>query len=449
MRLIHCENLTDGMEVGDPIYGAAGQLLLAPGAKLSDRYIKLLHKLEVPAAYISDPDTAGISVPDPLKPRTRAKAGRALAEAFERLAPAANAVRGDTGPGGTVSEAQASSDGFARTVRSVFGGGGFHALVESVQSICDDLRDRRVLTGLNSIKTHDAYTFQHSIDVTIMGVILARRAGWDPARVRLFGTGCMLHDIGKVFIPEEILRKPGRLTEDEFELMKEHPKLGHDLIRAIAPGLSGLVSLVAHQHHERQDGSGYPRGLRGNNVLGAGNAHGTIHDFGALCAVADVYDAMASTRPYRRAWAPDQVVQTVIGLAGEQLNRDAVEIFRSVIAPYPVCTEVVVLTGTHAGCRGVVAKVEPANVARPVVRILFRPDGTRVEPFEIDLAVEQDVVIRSSMATDDLPAESMGGRRRAPRKPAPLPDEVVAAMRQARRPSDADADAATQRRRAG
>jgi len=442
MRLIHSVNLANGMELGDPVYGSAGQLLLAPGVKLNDRYIKLLHQLEVPAAYISDPDTAGISVPDPLKPKTRAKAGRALADAFERLAPATKQVRKDLAC--NVTEAQASSDRFARTVRSVFGGGGFQSLLDSVHAICNDLLDQRVLTGLNSIKTHDAYTFQHSIDVTIMGVVLAKRAGWDAARVRLFGAGCMLHDIGKVFIPEELLRKPGRLTEDEFALMKEHPKLGYDLIRAIAPGLSGLVSQVAYQHHERQDGSGYPRGLRGNNVLG-GSTPGLIHDFGSLSAVADVYDAMASTRPYRKAWAPDQVVQTVIGLGGEQLNRDAVEIFRSVIAPYPVCTEVIVLTGRHAGCRGVVARIDPAHLARPVVRMLFRADGERTEPFELDLAVEQDVVIRSSMATDELPAESMGGRRREPRKAPPLPDEVVIAMRQARNAAAGQ----TQRRRAG
>jgi HD-GYP domain-containing protein (c-di-GMP phosphodiesterase class II) len=290
---------------------------------------------------------------------------------------------------------------------------------------------QQVLVGLNSIKTHDAYTFQHSIDVTIMGVVLAKRAGWDPARVRLFGIGCMLHDIGKVFIPEELLRKPGRLTEAEFACMKQHPKLGYDLIKTIAPLLGGLVPQVAYQHHERQDGSGYPRGLSGTNTLGK-SAPGTIHDFGSLSAVADVYDAMASMRPYRNAWAPDQVVRAVVGLAGHQLNRDAVEIFRSVVSPYPVCSEVVVLTGAHAGCLGVVAKVDPAHLERPVVRVIFAASGTRMEPVEIDLRENPDVVVRSAMANDELPADSMGGCRQEPRKAAPLPDEVLKAVRQAK-----------------
>jgi HD-GYP domain-containing protein (c-di-GMP phosphodiesterase class II) len=269
-----------------------------------------------------------------------------------------------------------------------------------------------------------------------MGVALAKKAGWEGTKVRLFGLGCILHDLGKVLIPEEILRKPGRLTEAEFDRMKQHPKLGYQLIRSIAPSLSGLVSQVAYQHHERQDGSGYPRGLKGNNTLGV-HAPEMIHEFGALCAVADVYDAMASKRPYRKAWAPDQVVQTVIGLSGEHLNRDAVEIFRSVVSPYPVCSEVTILTGPHAGKRGVVARVDPANLSRPVVRVLFAANGDRVEPFEIDLRIEQDVVIRSSVSSDELPLESMGGRRKAPRPTAPLPDEVVSALRQVREATSA------------
>ena len=429
MRLIHSDNLTAGMEVGEAVHGRLGQVLLAPGVKLTERYISLLRKMDIPATYIADPDTAGIHVPQPLTPKTRAKASHALSDAFERLAPVVKEAKGSDNPGDT--QARASSERFEKTCRSVFGGGGFKSLIESVQGVITDLLDHRVLTGLNSIKTHDAYTFQHSIDVTIMGVVLAKRAGWDAAKVRLFGIGCMLHDIGKVFISEELLRKPGRLTNEEFEVMKTHPKLGYDLIKAIAPTLGSLVPQVAYQHHERQDGSGYPRGLTGNNALGR-SSPGQIHDFGAMCAVADVYDAMASVRPYRKAWAPDQVVQAVIGLAGDQLNRDAVEIFRSVVAPYPVCSDVLILTGSYANYRGVVSRVDPNQLARPVVRVITSETGKRIEPFELDLRKDPEIVVRSATATDETPVESMGGRRKAQRPAAPLPDEVVKAMRKAK-----------------
>lgn len=433
MWLIHTEKLSVGMEIGEPVYGASGQMLLAPGVKLSQRYINLLRELNVPATYVSDPDTADVQVPRPIGPKTRSKACGALAEAFEHLGPATKQLR-EQAP--IVSQAQASSEKFEKTVRAIFGGGGFDALVRSVESVIGDLQSQRVLVGLNTIKSHDAYTFQHSIDVTIMGVVLARRAGWDSTRVRLFGIGCMLHDIGKVLIPEEILRKPGRLTEEEFQQMQQHPELGYHLVKSIAPSLGGLVPQVAYQHHERQDGSGYPRGLKGSNTMGCANP-GMIHDFGSLCAVADVYDAMASTRPYRKAWAPDQVVANVIGSAGEHLNREAVNVFRSVVAPYPVCSEVTIMSGSHAGKVGIVVEVDANHLAQPRVRVLRAADGSRIDPIEIDLRKDPEVTIRSATASDELPAESMGSRRKAPPPPPePLPPEVVVAIRETHQVDD-------------
>jgi HD-GYP domain-containing protein (c-di-GMP phosphodiesterase class II) len=99
-----------------------------------------------------------------------------------------------------------------------------------------------VLLGLNSIKTHDSYTFQHSLDVSIMGLLLAKKLGWDKERLRAFGIGCILHDMGKIFVDKQILTKPGRLSEDEFALMKAHPTLGYELVRTIAPSLNTLVA---------------------------------------------------------------------------------------------------------------------------------------------------------------------------------------------------------------
>jgi HD-GYP domain-containing protein (c-di-GMP phosphodiesterase class II) len=138
-----------------------------------------------------------------------------------------------------------------------------------------------------------------------MGLLLAKKLGWDKERLRAFGIGCILHDLGKIFVDKEILTKPGRLSDEEFEKMKAHPTMGYELVRTIAPTLNKLIAHVAYQHHERQDGSGYPRGLMGDNTLGENNPN-MIHDFGSICAVADIYDAMASDRPYRHGWPPDR-----------------------------------------------------------------------------------------------------------------------------------------------
>ncbi|MDB5173557.1 MAG: hypothetical protein JWN51_2330 [Phycisphaerales bacterium] len=425
MRLLYCENLAVGMKLGQPVYGAAGQLLLAPGATMSARYIALLGEMGIPAVYVADPDTSDVSPPQYVRPQTRAAAWRSLTSIAECLAPAAADLRKQSL---SLTHEHSGSERFAQAVRSTFRGADLEALGKSVDAVMADLLDQNVLVGLNTIKTHDAYTFQHSIDVTIMGIVLARKLGWPASRVRMFGIGSMLHDIGKIMVAADILNKPGQLTEDEFTDMKAHPERGYHILRAIRPALGAVIPQAAYQHHERQDGSGYPRGLKGTNTLGE-HEPGKIHDFGAVCAVADVYDAMSSTRPYRKGWAPDRVVATIAGMAGTHLNREAVNAFLSVVAPFPVCSEVTFIGGKHAGCRGIVTSVPENDRARPTVRVLEDRTGTRLEAFDVDLRIDPDSRIRSAEA-DEVRAESMGSRRQPPRPAAPLPAEVVASLRQ-------------------
>jgi HD-GYP domain-containing protein (c-di-GMP phosphodiesterase class II) len=425
MRLTYCEKLAVGMKLGQPVYGAAGQLLLAPGAALTARYITLLAEMGVPAVYVADPDTSDLSPPQYIHPQTRTAAWRSLTSISECLAPAAADLRKQSL---VLAHEHSGSERFAQAVRSTFRGADLETLGKSVDAVMADLLDQNVLVGLNTIKTHDAYTFQHSIDVTIMGVVLARKLGWPASRVRMFGIGSMLHDIGKIMVAADILKKPGRLTENEFADMKAHPERGYHILRAIRPTLGAVIPQAAYQHHERQDGSGYPRGLKGTNTLGD-HEPGTIHDFGAVCAVADVYDAMSSTRPYRKGWAPDRVVTTIAGMAGAHLNRAAVNAFLSIVAPFPVCSEVTFVRGKHAGCRGIVTSVPKEDRARPIVRILEGPGRARVEAFEVDLRTDPDSRVRSA-ESDEIRTESMGSRRQILQPPAPLPPEVVASLRQ-------------------
>lgn len=294
---------------------------------------------------------------------------------------------------------------------------GLRQIVGDVDSLVDQLMNREVIVGLNSIKTHDNYTFQHCIDVTIMALVLARKIGWDKERLTIFGIGCLLHDIGKIFIQNEILNKPGRLTDEEFGTMKSHPTLGFELVRAIAPNASSLVAHVAYQHHERQDGSGYPRGLTGNPELGV-NAPNTIHDFGAVCAVADIYDAMASDRPYRQGWPPDRVVGLIHDLSGSHLNSRVVDIFMRTIAPYPIGTDVRVQNGPYANYQGVVADVDDRRLNRPKIRILFDPSGNRIDAHEIDLCEEEDITVES-VRNGEPDAEPLGSSHGSATQPPP------------------------------
>ncbi|MEM6315783.1 MAG: HD domain-containing phosphohydrolase, partial [Planctomycetota bacterium] len=281
------------------------------------------------------------------------------------------------------------SPGFASDVRTALGPAALQPVVESVDALLGDVGaavgDDAVLTGLGSLRTHDSYTFDHSMDVTILGLLLAKQAGWAPVRLRPFAVGLLLHDLGKIFVDPSVLNKPDKLDDAEFERMKSHPEIGYGMIRALlGDQLGPLPAQVAFQHHEKQDGTGYPRGLLGSNRLGEKQS-GLIHDFGALAAVADVYDAIASDRPYRIGMPTDKAVRVVMDAAGTHLNEQAVRLFRETVAPYPTCSEIEILSGRWTGYRAVVTSTGGPTFRRPKVRLVSDPDGNPCPPKDLDL----------------------------------------------------------------
>jgi HD-GYP domain-containing protein (c-di-GMP phosphodiesterase class II) len=253
-----------------------------------------------------------------------------------------------------------------------------------------------VLDGLNSIKAHDTYTFQHSIDVTVMSLVLAKPRRWDRARLRAFGVGCILHDIGKIFIDPAILNQPSKLSAEQFKLMQAHPTAGYEVVRTLAPGLGVLAPHVAYQHHEMHDGRGYPRGLSGNACLGI-NAPNRIHDFGSLCAVADAYDAMTSDRAYRAGIAPAVAVARIREATGTQFNPEAVQTFQAAVPPFPVCSNVRVASGKYAGWHGIVVALRKQTIDRPKIRLLYDAKCQRVDAVQLDLALDCDLRIEPSI----------------------------------------------------
>src|SRR4051812_31758296 len=242
MHLINLSKVFAGDVLGDTVYGANGQPLLYAGVKLTSDYVEQLRNIGIAAVYVQDPDTADIEFPHPITPEARGRAMRNLAKSFDAVGHACEGLRK-----ASVETIQHhfQSDRFAIAVRSAGGGEGIAGLSADVDQFLEQLMKREVLAGLNSIKTHDSYTYQHSIDVTVMAIVLAQRLGWDRRRLKSFAVGCILHDIGKIFIEPEILNKPSKLTEDEYARVKAHPLLGYSLIRAIAPSLGPLVTHVA------------------------------------------------------------------------------------------------------------------------------------------------------------------------------------------------------------
>ncbi len=397
MRLVPLKNLTPGDRLGDGVYERNGTLLLADGMPLTESHLLALRQRGVATLYIQDDRTRDVRPKLPISATTRRQVKRNLRQTFETLAERLRPMGGLTLGAKINPNDPALRQAIRTEVRSTLGPDGVNQIVSDVDRLLDDLMDDTLVSGLGNLREHDAYTYEHSVDVTIVGLLLARRAGWEGRRLRLFGLGLLLHDIGKLFVEPELLNKEAGLTDEEFDRIKRHPELGYLLLRELVPAMGPLPTQVAYQHHERQDGKGYPRGLKGSNRLGRNEAN-MIHDFGSVAAVADVYDALVSDRAYRPGYPVDHAVRLITGLAGTHLNRRAVDVFRKVVAPFPVCTEVVVQTGPYTGFRGIVTAVDNKRLDRPRIRLLCTPQEKDIPPIDLDLAQDPALMIASATA---------------------------------------------------
>jgi HD-GYP domain-containing protein (c-di-GMP phosphodiesterase class II) len=243
----------------------------------------------------------------------------------------------------------------------------------TVQEILASLeRNERAFASLLRLKSLDQYTFTHSVNCCLLATLVARQRGLGD-RTREIGLGALLHDIGKVRLPVALLRKTESLTPEEWGLVYRHPTLGVETIQA-ASSPAGPCSLVAiDQHHERLDGSGYPGQRSGDNVGLDGR----------LVAIADVYDAMTSDRPYRPALQPAEVMHWLYREAGRLFDAQLVADLIAAIGLFPVGTLVRLAGGELA----IVAKVNPLFPLRPVVLVISdRAGGPLVKPPLLDLS---------------------------------------------------------------
>jgi HD-GYP domain-containing protein (c-di-GMP phosphodiesterase class II) len=339
--------------------------------------------------FVDDPDTDDVEIEDVLSERVRAKVTVGVARVFEAMERAIAPLRELSTRG---LEHELTSPDVARSVQDH---ATYHSLQADIEELVDEVLAAEVLSGINTLRSFDAYQFVHALDSTVTAVMLGRRLHLPADELRRVASGCLLHDIGMVTIDRSILDKPEPLTAEERERLRLHPQVGYEMLRKMRPA-EVLANHVAYQHHERQDGTGYPRGLHGTNRIGRTPTERTAASRivldAEIVAVADVYDALGADRTYRGALAPDQVVRTMRRLAGGQLNREIVAQLLAVLPIYPLGSEVVVMTGQYQRYRGIVARVHKEALDRPTVRLLTSPDRTRITPVEIDLRVTEDVI---------------------------------------------------------
>lgn len=350
------------MKIARSIFNKNGQALLKAGTVLNGRFIERLKILGILSLYIEDGLIPDVEVNDVIQDETRAKAVSLVKNLIgeEGIDPRSVIRR----------SAMLSRD-----------------LMETVSEIIDQLMENsKTVVNLVDIRAYDEYTFAHSVNVCVLSLMTGISLGYSKKRLSALAMGTLMHDVGKILIPQEILNKPASLTTEEFEELKKHCYYGNKLLKS-GNILGAMAASVALQHHERYNGQGYPRGLKNKE----------IHEFSRIAGIADTYDAITVDRVYRKAIPPKDAWGLVHRSKGTLFDNEMTDMFLSHIAAYPVGT-IVRMSTNEVGA--VIENIKGfSNLPR--VRILFDPSGCFLPGSkEIWLKDEPDISIVD--AVDDI-----------------------------------------------
>ncbi len=251
---------------------------------------------------------------------------------------------------------------------------------DNVMPLVEDIsasvaRNPCALISIARLKTSDDYTYMHSVAVCGLMIALARKLGLNDAQTREAGMAGLLHDVGKMAIPLEVLNKPGKLTDEEFALVKSHPLAGHEMLTG-GKGVGEIALDVSLHHHEKIDGSGYPHKLAGDNIS-------LYAKMGAVC---DVYDAITSERPYKKGWDPAEAVHKMASWSIGHFDDRIFQAFVKSVGIYPVGS----LVRLQSGRLGVVVDQSPVSLLTPKIKVFFSTKSqVRLPPQIIDLSRPQ------------------------------------------------------------
>ena len=233
--------------------------------------------------------------------------------------------------------------------------------LDGAVSLVDELnqsiiRNPSALICLSRLKTADNYTYLHSVSVCVLMIALGRQLGMKDDMLKQAGIAGLLHDIGKVFIPDEVLNKPGKLTDEEFNIVKMHPVKGWEFLKDSGE-VSDLILDVCRHHHERVDGMGYPDKLSGEAL--------TL--FARMGAVCDVYDAITSNRSYKKGWEPVESIRKMAEWNNGHFDEVVFHAFVKTVGIYPTGT----LLKLKSGRLGVVTDQSKKSLVMPIVKVFF------------------------------------------------------------------------------
>ena len=297
MLRLPVSKLKDGMVLGQSLFNTAGGSYLVKGQPVTIDYIRKLRQIGIQSVTVTSMDPAHKLPPPPdvIEEKTRINAISTVYNTFQSI----------------------EENGTLDTT----------ALQRVTDSIVFDLfENRNNLVQLTDIRAHDAYTFAHSVNVAVLSAMMGMLCHMPRDEISLITLGGLLHDLGKVDVSSDILTKNRGLSDREFKIMKNHPLDGSRRILNVSDlPKKSILAAIAAQHHEHIDGSGYPNGITGNEM----------HHYAKITAIADVYDALTSERPYKKAYMPNIAYNIMHNINKGQFDQDLLDTFFNNVALYP------------------------------------------------------------------------------------------------------------------
>lgn len=356
MRLVSTEMVDESMVLARNVY-AGKCLVLKSGTAHINKYTNNLKNMGVHYLYVKDDLSEDIVIPDAVSEANRQRCKTVLENTLNDLKK-------------------------GQTLK-------LNRLAESVENIINDIMSNSDLQlSLSDLSAMDEYTFSHSVSTAVYSLLIGYGLNYNRKKMASLAMGTLLHDIGKIVLDPKIVYKEDVLNDEEFEYVKKHVECGYELLKD-APNIPTAAKEIALNHHEKLDGSGYPRGLKGDE----------LDEFARISAIADVYDALTSDRCYRKKWPTYKAVDFLIENSGTKFDTELVRIFIQRIAVYPNGSMVRLSNSSI----GLVKEQNKYTPLRPIIRIIINENGKKVVPYIVDLmevlsltVIESEVEISKS-----------------------------------------------------
>ena len=311
-RFLSTRMLENGMVIDQSIIDKSGRILVARKTVLDDYMIDALRKMKISGVYIREGEEEIVESGVEASPETLQKIEK-LTKQDRSKVKLTESVKARVAEGMQFMFSNPRAEGFMDAANSIS--------EELMKAITEN---DAIAVDIDILKVSDEYTFKHSVDVASMAMIIGKQYGLSDKDVYQIGVAGLLHDLGKAEIPNEVLNKPSKLTEEEFALMKKHPVLGYNLLKE-KPSMVPEILLGVLQHHEKMDGGGYPLGLGASRIC----------PYARIIAVADIYDALVTERPYKKGFSPRDAVEMIMAMTAE-LDMKVIQVFLGSVILYPV-----------------------------------------------------------------------------------------------------------------